>query len=281
LICPAGHAFDVAREGYVNLLSPQHRVRGISGDTADMLQARRRFLDGSHFRPLADRLAAESAGALATLERRRSAPARHPPEPPHCLTGPARACVLEAGCGEGHYIGRIARELGSSNAAPIAFVGMDVSKAAARMAAKRHRNVLVFVGDTHRRIYLRSGSVRVILNVFSPRNPQEFARILEPGGRVLVVIPGEDHLAGLRENLGLLSIQEEKEKRVLSAFSDGFRLLSTTKIHYALELPPSAVEDLVRMGPSQWHRPLIQEDPLPEQTPATGASFVLLHFELR
>lgn len=265
MTCQVGHSFDVAREGYVHLLPPHHRKRGISGDPADMLRARRRFLDASYFGPLADALVSEVAHAVK--------PGDHHP------SGPNDPCVLEVGCGEGHYIGAIATELGSRADRPDCFVGMDLSKSAVRMAARRHRNVLFFVGDVHRRIYLRTGSVRVILNIFSPRNPGEFARILEPGGRVLVVIPSDKHLASLRNRLDLLSIQEEKEKRVLRAFAGGFRLASRTVIDFPLELTPEAAQDVVAMGPSQWHRPPDQAVSLSVQSLSTEASFVLLHFE--
>ena len=91
--CPSGHSFDIAREGYVNLLAPQHRTRGIDGDTAEMLRARRRFLGAGHYAPLRDLLAEKTAALLGGNAAARPPRRRH---------------VLEVGCGEGYYIGGIA-----------------------------------------------------------------------------------------------------------------------------------------------------------------------------
>jgi 23S rRNA (guanine745-N1)-methyltransferase len=240
LACSAGHAFDVAREGYINLLLSQHRVGRIDGDVADMLRARRRFLESGYYRPLYELLVTKVTEVLQD---------RHP-----ARLDPGRACVFEVGCGEGYYIGSIARELRSAASPKTAFVGMDLSKAATRLAGKRYRDVLFFVADVHRRIYLQSGSVSVLLDVFSPRNPAEFARVLEPGGCVLIVIPSESHLGSLRTKLGLLKIQADKERQVLERFTNDFSLVDRRELRYPLELPAAAAEDLVNMGPNYWHR---------------------------
>ena len=247
LVCASGHSFDVAREGYVNLLPPQHRTRGISGDTASMLQARRRFLEAGHYRPLLE-LAAEK---VADAFERAVVP---PTDSPETASIPAeRPCVLEVGCGEGAYIGGIATMLGEASEAPV-FLGMDVSKDAARMAAKRYPEVTFFVADVNRRIYLTDASVDVVLDIFSPRNPIEFARVVRPHGRVLVVIPADTHLASLRAELGLLDIQEDKEAKVLERFGGTWRLSDRVTLRYDLTLAPAEVADVVAMGPNQWHR---------------------------
>lgn len=252
--CPAGHAFDIAREGYVNLLPPQHRARGLKGDTVAMLHARRRFLDAGYYAPLLDLL----------VERVARAAGGHSP------------CIAEAGCGEGYFIGGIATALKERFGLASEAFGMDLSKAAVRLAARRYRGVTFFVGDVNRGICLESGSLRVLLDIFAPRNPAEFARVLAPGGQALVVIPAPEHLASIRAEFGLLEIQEEKERRVLERFAADFDLVEREELRYPLLLPPAAVADLIAMGPSQWHR-----EPgwaLPEGTPplATEAAFVVL-----
>src|SRR5258708_36502586 len=86
--CPAGHSFDIAREGYVNLLRAPS-----PGDTRDMLRARRAFLDAGHYFPLVEAIAARTADRLATS------------------AADASAAVLDAGCGEGTYIAAVAAHL--------------------------------------------------------------------------------------------------------------------------------------------------------------------------
>jgi len=254
--CDRGHSFDIAREGYVNLLPAQHRTRGVEGDLPEMLQARRRFLEAGHYAPLRESLAEKVAGLIGN-----------------------GACIAEIGCGEGYYVGGIGVTLRDRHGLEPSLFGMDLSKHAVRMAARRYPAVQFFVGDVNRRIYLADSSLHVLLDIFAPRNPAEFARVLAPGGRAIVVIPAPDHLAGIREAFGLLSIQEEKEQRTLDRFSERFELRAREELRYPLHLPPAAVADLIAMGPSQWHRETGWR--IPEDTPmlVTGAAFVILVLE--
>jgi len=264
LVCPAGHSFDVAREGYVNLLPPQHRIRGIDGDVPVMLQARRRFLESGHYQPLLEKLTAQVAESLQD----RDAAGR----------GASHgACVLEVGCGEGYYVGNLAtsiRGIGLS----ATFIGADLSKSAARLAAKHYPETTFIVADVHRRIYLQDGTASVLLDVFAPRNPVEFARVVEPGGTALIVIPSASHLGDLRSALGLLDIQAGKEARVLEQLGDEFRLVDRCDVSYPIELHADAVSDLVDMGPNHWHRPEGSAFAGGEAI-TTVASFVILRFE--
>jgi 23S rRNA (guanine745-N1)-methyltransferase len=267
LRCPAGHSFDIAREGYVNLLPPQHRARGIDGDLPSMLQARRRFLEAGHFGPLMTRLASDVEGLLRDRDVRRAA-SEHGP------------CVLEVGCGEGYYIGTLAERIGTAAGARVTFVGTDLSKSAVRLAAKRYPRCTFFVADVRRRIYLQDQTASVLLDVFAPRNPAEFARVLEPGGSALIVIPAADHLASARAKLGLLGIEEDKEGRVLERFGETFELADRVELSYPIELSAESASDVVSMGPSHWHRTQGAANVIAEPT-ATEASFVILRLRRR
>lgn len=251
--CLNRHSFDVARQGYVNLLPAQHRSRGIDGDTTDMLQARRSFLDRGSFEPLRALLAEEVRYALS---------ARPPGQTP---------AVLEVGCGEGYYIGGITEALVAEDAL---FLGSDLSKPAVRMAAKRYESAAFFVADLNRRLYLRDESVAVLLDVFAPRNPDEFARVLEPGGVALVAIPAPDHMATVSESLGLLEIESDKERRVLERLAEGFELDERRELRFELTLDAEEVRDYVAMGPNRWHD---QARPI-EGSIQTTASFIVLRF---
>ena len=265
LVCPSGHSFDVAREGYVNLLPPQHRVRGIEGDSLAMLQARRRFLESGHYRPLLDQLVAEVGSCLADSDVARSDADRG-------------ACVLEVGCGEGYYIGSIAERLkGRAGATPV-FMGADISKSAVRLASRRYHHARFIVADVRRRIYVQTGSANVLLDVFAPRDASEFARVVPPGGAAIVVIPSEAHLASLRTALGLLDIQEDKEAHVREQLRDGFGLADRKELRYPMELSADSAMDVMRMGPSSRHR---TEDSaaLMGDSIATEAAFAILRLE--
>jgi len=232
-----------------------------------MLRARRRFLDSGYYAPLRDHLVAQGAALAATRERTGTGPGHV-----------ADRCAAEIGCGEGYYIGALARELATGGGLATRFVGMDVSKAAVRLAAKRHENVTFIVGNVRHQIYLHTGSVGVLLSVFAPRNAAEFARVTAPGGHLLIVIPSPAHLGSLRAELDLIGVEDAKEDRVHDQFGSRFTMVRRSELHYPLDLSPDAVADLVAMGPNRWHTsPGSQSDPPGART--TEASFVILQFE--
>lgn len=230
LRCPRGHSFDRAREGYYHLLPAGHGKSGIRGDTREMVRARRRFLERGHYAPLAQVIRARVSREKAST-------------------------VLEAGCGEGYYIGGLARDAEGwpAPAAGRCFLGVDVSKEAVRIAARAHRNVCFLVNDVKRRLTVADGSVDVLLDIFAPRNPAEFARVVRTGGLLVVVIPRPDHLAELRERLPLLGIEVGKRERAAEQFDPAFRLEAEEVVEYRRVLEPAEVLDLVGMTPSAWH----------------------------
>lgn len=261
LVCDSGHSFDRARGGYVNLLVQQHRERGIDGDTKDMLQARRRFLDAGYYRRLVEQLV---RAVRSSLDRQSD---EH-----------ERLCVAEIGSGEGYYIGSIREQL-SESAPGAVFVGADVSKEAARQAARRYRGVAFVVANVRRRIYVETGTVNVLLSIFAPRNGSEFARVVAPGGTLLIVLPADTHLASFRSAMGLIGVQELKEEKVLEQFGADFELVDRSTLVYPLALPPEAARDLISMGPNRWHTDDAALIPAAPMT--TEASFVILELQRR
>ena len=243
LRCERRHSYDVAREGYVNLLSDADRERGIQGDSLDMLRARRRFLDTGWFQPLLEALRAETRGAR---------------------------CILEVGCGEGYYIGNIAD--GEARC-----VGIDIAKDAVRLASQRYRNALFAVANVRKRLYVETGAVDALLSVFAPRNAAEFARVVRVGGSVLMAIPSPAHMANVRADYGMLDIEESKENRIEQQFGASFDIATRHLIEYPLTLTADAVRDFIAMGPTARHRRKRQV----ADAVTTIASFVLLRLERR
>lgn len=213
LRCSQGHAFDVARQGYVNLLG---RAAPRNADTAEMAAARDRFLRAGHYSPIADAVADELRGA-----RR----------------------VLEAGAGTGHYL---AHALGADALG----LAADVSVAAARRAARTHPRVAAIVADTWSGLPVADGAVDAVLCVFAPRNPGEFRRVLDDCGRIVVVVPEPGHLAELRQAHGLLDVPDDKADRVASALGGEAR---RRHVRFRLDLDAEAATDLVAMGPNAFH----------------------------
>jgi len=218
--CSNEHSFDLAREGYVNLLVGRQRS-GHKGDAADMLLARRRFLGGGHYEPLLVRLI-EIVRALG-CER-----------------------AGEAGCGEGYYIGRLSETLRAECS------GYDIAKDGVKMAAKAYRKASFAVADTNAAVPFATASLDVLLDIFAPRNMAEFARVVKPGGHLVVVIPSPDHLAELRQIQPLLAIQDDKQAQIVASATGHFELVSKETLSLPLILPAADLADLVGMTPNAW-----------------------------
>ena len=253
--CDRGHAFDRAREGYVDLLPVGHGKSGITGDTREMARARQRFLAAGHYDPLRDRLIARVRAHLGGRG------------------GRAGGCpvVVEAGCGVGHYVGAIRKAVQGSVA-----YGFDVSREALRLAARAHPDVVFAVNDVKHRLCLADASADVLLDIFAPRAPREFRRVLHGDGLLAVVIPGEEHLSELRDRYPLLGIHPEKQARTVEQLAPAFRVAWEDALEWTTDLDADALADLVGMTPSAFHLP---SDAM--ETPSASKvtmSFVVLGF---
>ncbi|MFC5754807.1 putative RNA methyltransferase [Actinomadura rugatobispora] len=245
LRCPAGHAFDIARQGYANLLSGHARPG--TADTPEMVRARESFLGAGHFAPLTELLSDRVAGPLEV--------------------------VLDAGAGTGHYLRSVLDR--SPGAVGLA---LDISKHAARRAARAHPRIGAIVADLWRPLPVRSAAADAILNVFAPRNAAEFQRVLKPGGTLYAVTPSERHLGTLVSSLGLLTVDEQKTERMDTALADRFTLETREGLETEVMMTRDDAATLVGMGPSAHHVPAEELDKrlaeLPDPLPVP-LSFVL------
>lgn len=250
LRCPVGHSFDLAKERYVNLMVGRQRA-GFKGDTPDMLTARRRHFERGLYASLRQEIIFE----IGKIKHNR---------------------VADIGCGEGYYIGGISEHINDSMC-----FGTDIAKDGVRLAAKRYERVRFAVADTNLLIPLPDRSVDVLLNVFAPRNPSEFVRVLASDGYLLIVIPTARHLAELREVQPLLAIQEDKRQAVEQALTSWFRLVDSKTLTVPLSLGHEAVLDLVKMTPNDWFLTNAQKQVLGNiDRLEVTAEFELLKFHL-
>ena len=219
--CPANHRFDRARQGYLNLLPVQHKNSRDPGDNLAMVEARRRFLDGGHYAPLAER--------LAQLASERS---------PNSW--------LDIGCGEGYYTAQIAQALPNADG-----YALDISREAVKRACKRAPSLQWLVASMAR-IPLADGSCNLLASVFSPLDWTEARRLLPPGGGLLRMGPTREHLWELR---GLLydEVRDYDDEKHLSLIPDDMHLAHSETLSYELQLDSAeARADLLAMTPHGW-----------------------------
>lgn len=219
--CAAGHSFDRARQGYLNLLPVQHKKSRDPGDNAAMVEARRQFLGAGHYAPLARRLAELAA------ER---APARW----------------LDIGCGEGYYTAQLAEALPGSDG-----YALDISREAVKAACRRAPQLTWMVASMAR-VPLADASCQLLASVFSPIDWNEAARLLPAGGGVLRLGPARDHLLELRQKL-YDEVREYVEDKHLADLPDELRLAHSESLGFRIALDTrEARETLLAMTPHGW-----------------------------
>lgn len=221
--CASGHSFDIASQGYTNLLPVQHKRSRDPGDSKEMVAARRRFLTAGFYQPIA---AAVSRAVLAGL--------------------PANATIscLDAGCGEGYYLRQLAAAVGDEQT--LALLGLDISKWAVLSAAKQDKRPNWVVGS-NANLPVLSGTLDRVLCLFGFPVYAQFARVLKPGGLLVQVDAGPDHLRELREII-YPSLKPERTTDLQTPA--GFSRLPTETLRFAIELTNAEqIADLLSMTP--------------------------------
>lgn len=225
LACAAGHRYDIARQGYVNLLGGGAHAG--TADTSAMVAARQAFLARGHFDPLVDAVAAEAQ---------------------RLVLGAVSGCVIDLGAGPGQFLATVLERLPTSVG-----LALDLSKYAVRRAARAHPRIGAAVCDTWRPLPVQDAAAALVLDIFAPRNGHEIARVLRPGGALLVVTPTPDHLRELIGPLGLLSIDDDKPARVRGQLAPHLTYEDETPLRFPMEVDHVDAETIAAMGPSAWH----------------------------
>ncbi len=235
LRCPAGHAFDLARQGYASLLSGRGR-HGLTADGARMVGARAEVQGDGVYVPIRD-------GVIEAVTRVAS-------------SGLPPGGLLDVGGGTGYYANAVLdalAHLGEEDVAPATpphGVTFDLSSYAARRAAKAHPGLVSVVADVRERFPILDHSVAVALVVFAPRNPVEMARVLAPGGVAVVVTPLPNHLAELGADM--IAIDPHKQERLDRQF-DGFDLVGEQEVEARVPVTARQAAAIIGMGPSAHH----------------------------
>ena len=214
-VCPERHSFDVARQGYVNLLTVQQKHSLNPGDTREQVLARRAFLEAGYYAPICQALI-DAARELG-------------------ITGP----ILDVGCGEGYYSARLARELGA------ALTGLDISKEAVRCAAAKYKDAR-WLCATAAHIPVPDGSAELVTSLFALTLPGEFSRVLQENGYYFQVLAAQDHLLGLKSVI--YPELKFREKDTVPEL-EGFELLKTVPIRFDFAVEGEQIQNLFSMTP--------------------------------
>lgn len=203
--CPRGHSFDVAREGYVNLLQPGDRRSRAAGDSRAAVSARWRLEE----RGVGVELAAAIEERVRALAPRAGAPA------------------LDVGAGTGLVLERLAASCGLDGWA------LELSAAAAELGARRRPGLSWVVANADRALPFADATFPLVVSCAGPKNPAEMRRVLAPGGALLVAVPAPDDLIELRAILAGEGRRTDRAERALTHFGEHFacadRALVTTR----------------------------------------------------
>ena len=218
LLCPSGHSFDIAKSGYINLLQPQDRRSKQPGDTAGAVAARRRLHDSGITQPLAH--------AIADILQ----------ASPHDI-------VLDAGCGDGFYLGTLAHQICFDAH------GLDISIPAVNAAARAYPECQWIVANADRFIPYQDHFFSMVLSITARMNPNEFQRVLRDDGHLLVALPAPDDLIELR------GAGRDRVPRTIGTFSSHFKLIDQRRATTTANLDAAALQDLMLsiyrpMGPA-------------------------------
>lgn len=220
-VCEKGHSFDIARQGYIHLLPVNKMHSAVPGDTKEMVDARRNFLEAGYyglFRQALCRILQENLKEESPV-------------------------ILDAGCGEGYYTCSVAEAFPNGQV-----LGFDISKAAVKAAAGKYKSVSFGVASCFA-IPMEDNSCHCLFNVFAPIVPEEFRRVVKPGGFLLLAVPGERHLYGMKEIL----YDAPYENPHRDTEYPGFTFLSRQRVEDVITVPDGKTAmELFSMTPYYW-----------------------------
>lgn len=222
LICKNNHSFDIAKQGYVNLLPVQNKKSLNPGDTKEMLQGRRDFLNNGWYKPICDTVIKSINDNLKALKS---------------------PIIVDVGCGEGYYTEQLHKNINNSKC-----IGIDISKDGVKMACNRDKSIDWLVA-TASHLPLLDNSIDCIITMFALFAENEFLRILKKGGYAIEVTVANEHLIELKRIIYDELFEQHKKPVDLS---DDFETVSCKKYSFKIKLENSALKSLLQMTPHFW-----------------------------
>lgn len=240
--CKNNHHFDIAKEGYVNLLPVQHKNSKQPGDSKAMLLQRRLFLQSGAYQPLVDDLLT----VIQALQPR---------------------AILDSGCGEGYYSRQLRKQLPTTTV----LHAMDISKAAIQLAAKQGSGIHFCVASAKELPY-PVATFDVILLLCAPFQSSELQRVLLEQGKLVLVSAAPNHLLEFKQSI----YQDVKLHSDAIRVMDGFIHQQRQRCSFALNsLAPESYLSLLNMTPLGWKLPREQQQQLCQSLTELQADFYI------
>lgn len=220
MVCAKRHSFDIAKSGYVNLLLSKHIGKSVHGDNKMMVRARRDFLEKGYYSPLKNELCIKAEKYFRGTT------------------------ILDAGCGEGYYTTAIFDKFKSAGIAAEMY-GIDISKAAAELAAKRRADIF-FAAASIFHMPFSDSSCDMLITMFAPYCGEEYLRVLKKGGIMIMAIPSENHLWELKK-----AVYDTPYRNQVKPYDlEGFILEDKSRITYDMEIENQEdIQSLFSMTP--------------------------------
>lgn len=140
--------------------------------------------------------------------------------------------MLDAGCGEGFYLGELAGRHG------VEAHGVDISVPAITAAAKRYPDCSWVVANADRFLPFEDSAFSTVLSITGRMNPDEFLRVLHGAGRLLVAVAAPEDLIELRGR------GRNRADRTVELFSRHFTLAGQRNVTSTSEMTPEQVFDV-------------------------------------
>jgi 23S rRNA (guanine745-N1)-methyltransferase len=267
--CENNHSFDKAKQGYVNLLPVQNKRSKMPGDDAEMVAARTTFFARKPYAPLAKKL----AELITSIDARNTDEIHVPRNFTDATCIPVS--IYDSGCGEGYYLEALSMLLSSTELAQksvqYSFSGHDISKAAVLAAAKRNRDKQLVVATTIN-IPVLDCSQDIILQIFAPACPAQYARVLHSNGVVITVDPAPKHLFELKQIVYEKPEHHQKHHTVLS----GFEIREQHHLDFSVALDNAVVRlALLQMTPFYWKTNEMQRSLIKQNLTKVTADFII------
>ncbi|MFK5883089.1 MAG: methyltransferase domain-containing protein [Candidatus Izemoplasma sp.] len=224
--CDNNHSFDIAKQGYINLLMSNQNKAKIHGDSSEMLNARKEILFGGYYYGISNLLNKTIKSELNDINKSYN--------------------ILDIGTGVGYYVKQLKDKLSRSN---MTYYGIDISKPGINVAAKLDKDINFIVGSNSNLPYLKN-SIDLIISIFSPLDESECERVLKDNGKLIVISPNRNHLIEIKKVVYPSIIEKRIDRNEL--LSKKLIKIQSRLYKEVVNIPKKDLKNLLLMTPHYW-----------------------------